>query len=103
MQAVFLVRLQRRQVRIAAAVEADHGEIKAAVGAENLTIALGIGPDSQPCCPYRKCIEKLTSIDHSSTLYNSITQQYTARSSQSETTPGTSTRPLVCDCPRQTS
>ena len=35
-----LVRLQRRQVRIAATVEPDDGKIETIVGAENLTIAL---------------------------------------------------------------
>src|ERR1700683_3543430 len=68
----FFISLQRRQVRIAATVEANDGEVKATVGTENLTIALGVGPDSQPCSPYRKCIEKLTSMDHFSTLVQRV-------------------------------
>ena len=72
------VRLERREVRIAAAVESDHGKVQAPVRAENLAIASGVGADCQPRCSYRKCIDKLTTIDHSSTLSfdHSVTTLY---------------------------
>ena len=71
-----LVRLQRGEVRITAAVQSDYGKVQALVGAENLAIAFGVGADCQPRRPHSKYIEKLTTIDHSSPIY-STPQQYT--------------------------
>jgi hypothetical protein len=59
-----LISLQRRQVGVPAAVDPDHRKIQAIVGAENLSVALSVGPDSQPGRSYRKRVEKLTTINH---------------------------------------
>ena len=55
-------------MRISPAIEPNHRKVKAAVGAENLAVALGVGSDCQPGCSYGECIEKLTTIDHNSPL-----------------------------------
>jgi len=49
-------------------------KIQAIVGAENLSIAFGVGADRQPSCSHRERIEKLTTIDHSSPPFRSHNQ-----------------------------
>ncbi len=59
-----LIGFQRRQMRVGAAVEANHGEVEALVGAHDLPVALCGVADSEAGCAHSKCVEKFPSRDH---------------------------------------
>src|SRR6185437_10021294 len=65
---MLLVCLERGEVGIGAAVEADYGKIDTVIGTKNLGIAFGGRADSKARCSYCKTVEKFTSRDHISSL-----------------------------------
>src|SRR6266436_1866413 len=58
------LRLERREMGIAASIQTDHSKVEAIVGAEDLAVTLCRRSNGQACCAQRQCIEKLTSCNH---------------------------------------
>src|SRR5260370_41078870 len=58
------VRLEPREMSIAAPIQSDHGKVEPIIGTEDLAIALCRSSRRQPCRAHCKCIEKLTSCNH---------------------------------------
>src|SRR5258707_1916264 len=58
------VRLERREMRVAAPIKTDNGKVEPIIGTGDTAIALCRSPHRQPRRANCKCIEKFTSCNH---------------------------------------